>query len=53
MIKVAVGDVSILKFPSRSVIVPLVVPFTMILAPIIGSPIELETLPDMLIVFCA
>ena len=33
------------KFPSRSVMVPLEVPFSMTLAPITGSPLSVMTCP--------
>lgn len=33
------------KLPSKSVMVPLVVPFTITLAPIIGSPVVSLTIP--------
>jgi len=40
------------KLPSTSVIVPVDVPFTKILAPIIGSPFSSVTVP-ITFVFCA
>ena len=49
--KIALVATSILKFPSASVVVPRVVPFTATLTPLNGTPSCPETLP--LICCCA
>ena len=38
--------------PSKSVMVPLVVPFSTILAPMTGSPVASFTIPVMVCPFC-
>ena len=47
--KVDDNDTFILYFPSISVIVPLVVPFSTIFAPIIGSPFMSVTIPVIVV----
>ena len=41
-----------LKFPLTSVIIPLVVPFSITFAPIIGSPLRSVTFPEICFVCC-
>ena len=42
---IELSDTFNVKFPSKSVIVPLVVPFSMMVAPITGSPFASITFP--------